>query len=182
MQARPRTPVLESLGKRIGRLRAENGWTQQALAARLAVSRVAISHIEMGLTIPGERTVTLLAGIFKLSPHELVEGTSYPQAKAERLPEVACCFTTLERDLALLENDLVWLERLAAVGRLAGIKGSPALRKQDQVPGLEGLQEKIHRHWSSLLAHKSQESLDEREREMIIAAQNRLAAAFPAEL
>jgi transcriptional regulator with XRE-family HTH domain len=58
--------MLESIGKRIARLRQERGWTQQDLATRLASSRVAVSHIEMDLIIPSERTVTLLAGLFKL--------------------------------------------------------------------------------------------------------------------
>jgi len=103
----------ETIGKRIARLRQGTGWTQQALAARLAISRVAVSQIEMDLTIPSERTVTLLAGLFKCSPQALVEATTYPPAKAERLPEIACCYTELEHDLALLENDLAWLRRLA---------------------------------------------------------------------
>ena len=103
---------IESIGKRISRLRSHHGWTQEALAARIAVSRVAISHIEMDLSVPGERTITLLAGIFKLSPHELIEGTTYPAAKSDRLPDVACCYSPLELDIALLENDLTWLTRL----------------------------------------------------------------------
>jgi transcriptional regulator with XRE-family HTH domain len=103
---------IETIGKRIARLRSEHGWTQEALAARIAVSRVAISHIEMDLSVPGERTITLLAGIFKLSPHELVEGTTYPVAKSDRLPDVTCCYSPLELDIALLENDLTWLTRL----------------------------------------------------------------------
>lgn len=105
--------MYETIGKRIARMRQDLGWTQQTLAARLAISRVAVSHIEMDLTIPGERTITLLAGLFKLSPLALVEDTTYPLAKADRLPEVACCYTPLEHELALLENDLAWLKRLA---------------------------------------------------------------------
>jgi len=62
----------EPIGKRIARLRAGRGWTQQSLAARLAISRVAVSHIEMELSYPSERTITLLAGWLKLPPHELV--------------------------------------------------------------------------------------------------------------
>jgi len=104
---------IEPIGKRISRLRLAQGWTQQALAARLAISRVAVSHLEMDLTVPSERTITLLAGLFKRSPQALVEATTYPLAKAERLPEVACCYTALEHDLALLDNDLAWLKRLA---------------------------------------------------------------------
>jgi len=37
----------ESIRKRIARLHQGNGWTQQSLADRVAMSRVAISHIEM---------------------------------------------------------------------------------------------------------------------------------------
>lgn len=103
----------ESLGARIARQRARRGWTQEALAARLAVSRVAVSHFEMGLALPSERTVVLLAGLFKLEPHELVGGTSYPAAKAERLPAVACRYTEVELQLALLDRDLAWIERCA---------------------------------------------------------------------
>lgn len=104
--------TLETIGQRIAQLRQANGWTQQMLAERIAISRVAISHIEMDLSTPGERTIALLAGVFKLSPHSLVADTTYPRAKAERLPSVVCSYTALEVDLALLENDLAWLERL----------------------------------------------------------------------
>jgi transcriptional regulator with XRE-family HTH domain len=103
--------VSENLGRRIAKLRAELGWTQQDLAERLAVSRVAVSHLEAGLSDPGERTVALLAGVFKVEPHELVGGTSYPSAKAERLPVVAARYTEVEHQLALLAADLGWLER-----------------------------------------------------------------------
>ena len=97
--------MAENLGRRVARLRAGRGWTQQELAARLAVSRVAVSHLEAGVSVPGERTVTLLAGLFKLEPHELVAGTSYPLAKAERLPVVACRYTEVELQLRVLEAD-----------------------------------------------------------------------------
>ena len=102
----------EHLGRRIAKLRAELGWTQQELAARLAISRTAVSHLEGGVTDPGERTVTLLAGLFKLEPLELVAGTAYPSAKAERLPTVATRHTEVELQLALLDRDLAWHHRL----------------------------------------------------------------------
>ena len=44
-------------------------------------------------------------GLFKLEPHELVEGTDYPTAKAERLPVVVCRYTEVELQLRLLELD-----------------------------------------------------------------------------
>jgi transcriptional regulator with XRE-family HTH domain len=105
----------ETLGQRIARLRARRGWTQERLAERLAASRVAVSHIEAGLSLPSERTVVLLAGLFGVEPHELVEGTSYPPAKAERLAAVACRYTEVEHQLGLLRNDLAWIAQVAPV-------------------------------------------------------------------
>jgi transcriptional regulator with XRE-family HTH domain len=94
-----------SLGQRIAQLRGDLGWTQQELAERLAISRVGLSHLEAGMSTPGERTIALLAGLFKMEPHELVAGTSYPDAKAERLPVVVCRYTEVELQLRLLELD-----------------------------------------------------------------------------
>lgn len=91
------------LGHRIATLRASRGWTQNDLASRAAISRVALSHIEAGMSVPGERTVVLLAGLLQVEPHELVEGTTYPVAKAERLPATAPRYTELEHQLALLD-------------------------------------------------------------------------------
>jgi transcriptional regulator with XRE-family HTH domain len=104
--------MVDSIGKRLAYLRQKHGWTQQSLANRLAISRVAISHMEMDLTIPSERTITLMAGVFKISPIELVEGTTYPRAKAERLPVLTMTYTELELNYALLINDTLWLNRL----------------------------------------------------------------------
>jgi len=148
----------EAIGKRIARLRSEHGWTQQALAARLAISRVAVSHIEMDLSLPSERTVILLAGMFKISPHTLVEGTTYPQAKAERLPLVVCCFTALEMEIALLQNDLAWQEKCAGDARPAS--------------HLQRLLEK----WQSRLSKYQTGELDESERELLAEALQQLAS------
>lgn len=102
----------EPLGRRVAALRSDRGWTQQDLADRLAVSRVAVSHLEAGMSDPGERTVALLAGAFHMEPHDLVAGTNYPSAKAERLPLVVARYTEVEHQLALLAADLAWLDRL----------------------------------------------------------------------
>ena len=93
----------ESLGDRIAKHRTELGWTQAELAGRVGISRVALSHIESNISTPGERTVALLAGVFKVEPHELVADTDYPAAKAERLPLVAARYTEVEHQLALLD-------------------------------------------------------------------------------
>jgi transcriptional regulator with XRE-family HTH domain len=102
----------ENLGRRIGDLRLKFGLTQQELADRVGISRTALSHVEAGMSDPGERTVALIAGVFKVEPHELVEGTSYPPAKAERLPVVAARYTEVELQLELLAADLRWMERV----------------------------------------------------------------------
>ena len=103
-------PAPERLGDRIGRLRTALGLTQAELAARVAISRVALSNLESGRSVPGERPITLLAGVFHLEPLELVDGTAYPSSKAERLPAVTARHTELELQLALLDRDLRWLE------------------------------------------------------------------------
>jgi transcriptional regulator with XRE-family HTH domain len=105
------TSIPASLGQRIAYYRAKLGWTQTELAERLAASRVAVSHFEANLALPSERTIVLLAGLFQLEPLDLVEGTSYPLAKMERLPLVACRYTEADLQLALAEADRSWLER-----------------------------------------------------------------------
>ena len=140
--------ISRSLGRRVATLRSALGWTQQELADRLAVSRVAVSHIEAGLRDPGERTVTLLAGLFKLEPWELVSGTSYPPAKVERLPVVACRYTEVELQLRLLELDVE--------------RGLDAARAAD---------------WSARLATLAKAAVDRRERQLLDAARRRVPQA-----
>src|SRR3954453_15367566 len=94
----------ERLARRIAAHRAKLGWTQQELAERLAVSRVAVSHLESSLSVPGERTVALLAGVLGVDPPELVAGTDSPRAKAARLPLVVPRHTELDLQLALLDQ------------------------------------------------------------------------------
>lgn len=104
--------MIETLAQRIARLRAALGWSQQEVAERIAVSRVALSHFELGISIPSERTVTLLAGLFKTDPPLLVAGTSYPAPKTDRLPMVSARYTEIELQQKLLERDIEWLARL----------------------------------------------------------------------
>lgn len=152
----PRNP--EAIGKRVARLRTSLGWTQQMLADRLAISRVAVSHIEMDLTIPGERTITLLAGIFKMTPAELVHHSTYPNAKADRLPLSVCSYTPLEVDLALLENDLKWLER---------VSNAPNFRK---------LQAQLISEWREHLLHCLENNNEEYEKQTLRSAIKKINA------
>ncbi len=110
----PKPPLrVEPLGRRVARLRAGRSWTQEQLAERLAVSRAAVSHLEAGLSTPSERTVVLLAGLFRLEPNELVEDTNYPDAKRDRLPHITCRYTEAEQQIVLLNRDLEWMRQLA---------------------------------------------------------------------
>ncbi|HMG40186.1 MAG TPA: helix-turn-helix domain-containing protein [Acidimicrobiales bacterium] len=96
----------------MAKLRAELGWTQAQLAERIGLSRVGLSHVEASLSVPSERTVTLLAGVFGREPYELADGTDYPRAKAERLPLVTARYTEVDHQLAVLAAVLATVDRL----------------------------------------------------------------------
>jgi transcriptional regulator with XRE-family HTH domain len=147
----PEPEAREPLGRRIADRRAKLGWTQQELADRLAISRVAVSHLESGLTTPGERTVALLAGVFKVEPHELVAGTAYPDAKAERLPVVVTRYTEVELQVALLDAELAWLDQVPP--------NVAAARRDD---------------WRNRLVQLSATAHDPRERQLLDEARGRL--------
>jgi len=109
------------------------GITQAELADRVGISRVALSHIETSRSIPGERTVALLAGMFRCEPFELVSGTDYPTSKAERLPTVVARYTEVEYQLGVLEAQLSAVacashEPSRTAGELAA-RWRPALQK-----------------------------------------------------
>jgi hypothetical protein len=120
-----------------------------------------MSHIEMELSLPSERTITLLAGLFKLAPHTLVDGTTYPPAKSERLPPGVCCYTLFELDLALLENDLEWLAQIQARG--AG--------------DLAYWQHALWGKWQPRLAYWEAETVDPWEKSELREARRKLSAA-----
>ncbi|MEO6987442.1 MAG: helix-turn-helix domain-containing protein [Aquihabitans sp.] len=146
-----------SLGRRIADLRAERGWTQQQLADRLGISRVAVSHLETDLNVAGERTVALLAGCFGMEPHDLVAGTSYPLAKADRLPVVVARWTEVEHQVALLDRDLWWIARGEA---MTGSETDALLNR-----------------WESVLAKLADSVLDPGEVATVAAARRRVALA-----
>jgi transcriptional regulator with XRE-family HTH domain len=141
----------ERLGRRIAAHRGKLGWTQQELADRLAISRVAVSHLEAGMSAPGERTVALLAGIFKVTPLELVAGTDYPAAKTERLPLVVAHHTEVELQLALFDRDVTWFEHA---------EPQHAERVLDE--------------WQVRFSYLLDGALDRREREVVFDAQRRV--------
>jgi transcriptional regulator with XRE-family HTH domain len=140
----------------VGKRRAGIGWTQAQLAARVCVSRVALSHIETGVTVASERTVALLAGVFGCEPPELVADTDYPVAKAERLPVMVARHTEVAHQLAVL----------AAVLQVA-----------ERVPGHEGarLLRDVRDDWQPRLSDLRAGALDPDERRRLGAALRDLA-------
>lgn len=133
-----------SIGQRIGYLRRQSGWTQEYLAYRLSISRVAVSLIESDISLPGERTITLLAGLFKMTPFELVANSTYPAEKAERLPAEVCQYTELEFQIALLERDLAWLEQAAVLLTPQQLSSLKQKVWQCWVARLESMRESTH--------------------------------------
>jgi len=149
-------PGAGSLGQRIAALRVDRGWTQQQLADRLGISRVAVSHLETDLNTPSERTVALLAGLFRLEPHDLVAGTSYPTAKSDRLPLVVTRWTEVEHQLALLTRELWWLD---------GADGAA-------VPADRALVDRVLGEWEVLLAKLADAVHDPAEAAAVAAARS----------
>jgi transcriptional regulator with XRE-family HTH domain len=144
----PTTPAPEPFGRRLAALRARFGLTQQEVAYRLAMSRNAVSHVETGGSIPSERTIVLLAGLFAVAPHELVAGTDYPVAKADRLPLVAAAHTEVSARLLALDAELRWIaqmarpdraEALAVVGHELQVLERTTLEPAEQVRVREAL-------------------------------------------
>lgn len=150
----PCTPADETLGRRIARLRSLRGMTQAELAARVAISRVALSNLESDRSVAGERTVTLLAGVFGMEAPALVDGTGYPVAKAERLPLVVARHTEVDLRLALLDRDLRWLE------------GAP-----------HAVAERVRAQWRAELAELHDHVADPTERQRLRSAITQLTAS-----
>jgi transcriptional regulator with XRE-family HTH domain len=169
--ADPATPAVgESLGRRVAEQRAKLGLTQQEMAERLGISRVAVSHVESGVTDPGERTVTLLAGLFKLEPHQLVAGTTYPAAKADRLPVVVARYTEVELQLALLDQDLTRIDP-------AGVDPARAGSDERSSAAWDGDEHRLDQ-WADRLSALAEEAWDRRERDALAAARRRVAAGL----
>lgn len=146
----------EPLGRRVASLRGRLGITQQELAGRLAMSRNAVSHIETGDSLPSERTIVLLAGLFGIEPHDLVAGTDYPRAKADRLPLVAARHTLVGARLLALDAELRWVERLADPDRRDAIDEIIAeLAALDRVTPDLGERESLRQAVAGLVALRS---------------------------
>lgn len=152
---------MDPFGRRIAKQRAELGWTQARLAERIAISRVALSHLEAGMSVANERTVALLAATFGLEPHDLVAGTDYPSAKADRLPLVVARHTEVDVQLMLLAADLRWLDRF---DELSGVHGPAA------PVGLVRLASDVVERWTGRLATLEAETVDRHERRRVADA------------
>jgi transcriptional regulator with XRE-family HTH domain len=184
LSAKPLGIATETFGRRVAKLRAELGWTQARLAERIGLSRVAVSHVEAGLSVPSERTVILLAGVFGQEPFELTADTDYPRAKAERLPAVAARYTEVEHQLLVLGAVVELLERVPPGG--PGEPGGPGGAAESGGPGgaaesggpagadRDRLVRDVHEEWFARLGRLADRTADGDERDRLRAAQRRL--------
>lgn len=63
---------LSYIGANIRRLRIGRGWTQQELATRAGISRIALIHIEHTKALPSLETALSLASVFDVSISKLL--------------------------------------------------------------------------------------------------------------
>lgn len=66
-----RDEALKTLGRRIAELRREKGFTQEALAEAMGVSRNHIADIELGVRNTGVWSLLLICGALGVAPAEL---------------------------------------------------------------------------------------------------------------
>ena len=102
------------LGPRIAQLRLDLGFSQEALASELCVSRQAVSRWECGETLPDTENLIALAELFGVTLDELVKGSvpaSVPEPVAAPEPSPAAAQT--QRPL--------WLKRVGISLIFAGI-------------------------------------------------------------
>jgi transcriptional regulator with XRE-family HTH domain len=59
------------MGQAVKRLRCQNEWTQERLAEKLEISANFLSNIENGKAWVSPTTISKLAFVFKVAPHEL---------------------------------------------------------------------------------------------------------------
>ena len=81
----------EKIGKFIYQLRNEKGYSQYQLAAKIPISRQAVSKWERGQTIPDSSTLIILSDLLQVSINELLKGERLPDNTLENLEN-----TTLE--------------------------------------------------------------------------------------
>jgi transcriptional regulator with XRE-family HTH domain len=61
-------------GKRIAKLRFQQGWTQDRMATKLGLSRPYLADVERGSLVPHLNMVEVFAAGFRISLSELLEG------------------------------------------------------------------------------------------------------------
>ena len=110
MSTSPAPPPSDSLGSRIAGTPHANG--DDAAGARRTGGHQSGGALEPGIRAQrSRRTHRRPAGRgIRLEPHDLVAGTDYPAAKADRLPLAVARHTRAELLEALFRRDLTWLE------------------------------------------------------------------------
>ncbi|WP_338554856.1 helix-turn-helix transcriptional regulator [Paenibacillus sp. KS-LC4] len=68
-----------NIGSRIAQLRDDRHWTQEQTAAKLGISRAALSHYEKNRREPDSETLKKFADLYQVSVDFLVGRTLHPQ-------------------------------------------------------------------------------------------------------
>lgn len=68
MKAKTEQQFIESLGKRIAKIRKEKGLTQEKLAAEADLDRVAIAYIETGKRKPKVSSIYKISAAMNIDP------------------------------------------------------------------------------------------------------------------
>lgn len=101
------------LADKIQRLRKQNGWSQEELAARLGVSRQSVSKWESAASIPDLNRILELADIFEVSTDYLLKDKiEEPEYTAEERPEKG-------RIVTLKESEVFLKDRKRNAGKIA---------------------------------------------------------------
>jgi transcriptional regulator with XRE-family HTH domain len=79
-----RDEALKTLGRRIATLRREKGFTQEALAEAMGVSRNHVADIELGARNTGVWSLILICRALKMPPAEMFADFRFPESQRDR--------------------------------------------------------------------------------------------------
>lgn len=94
----------QNFSQRLKDLREQHGYTQDALASELYVSRQAISQWENGKSSPDVDKLVVLAQLYSISVAELLGASTVPSENTGSAKEVPSSTTTKYRNSSIIEQ------------------------------------------------------------------------------
>ena len=148
------TPVSETIGERLKRLRSERGLSQRAIAAR-GVSYAYISRIELGERVPSMKALRVLSRNLGVTPHYLETGIEQPDTEAREL-RLGEAELTLRLDLDDVGAEVMYREVLTDAERAGDVRdmtlariglGAVAAQRGDHLGAIEVLRDAVREPW-----------------------------------